>query len=220
MNIRKLTPLVAAATIALASITACKKDANSQKSPMQVENEKNDAYREDMFNRICAYPYWKATAIIADSPVDIYKKGSTTDILSQRPEHQTDYYISAKKVTKTFDYPGVGKRSSNEVESKLHFGPKTLQMKRDEIAKRGYKGDEIDEKIKQWNETPFSLTRGLDHQRKIKWVKPFEEPKYTHSSAMYDITSFQNNELKLFYFDIELNTTVRVTFTGSKTIPQ
>lgn len=219
MKIKKLTPLVAAATIALASITACKKDAASQKTSMQIENEKNDAYREDMFNRICAYPYWKATAITADSPVDIYKKGATTDIFSQRPEHQTDYYISAKKVTKTVDYPGVGKRSFNEVESKLHFSPKMLKMKRDEIAKRGYKGDEIDEKIKHWNETSFSLTR-VDHQRKIQWVKPFEEPKYTHSSEMYDITSFQNNELKLFYFDRELNTTVRVTFTGSKTIPQ
>lgn len=211
MNIKKLTPLVAAATIALASITACKKDANSQKSPMQVENEKNDAYREDMFNRICAYPYWKATAIIADSPVDIYKKGATTDIFSQRPEHQTDYFISVKREIR-YNVPETG--------SWLHFGPKTIQMKRDEIAKRGYKGGEIDEKIKQWKDVSISLTRGLDHKRKIQWVKPFEEPPYTHSTVMYDITSFQNNELKLFYFDRELNTTVRVTFTGSKTIPQ
>jgi len=213
MNIKKSKLLVAVAVSALTfSMTACKKDATSPKNPMQVESEKNNAYRDDMFSRICAYPYWKATAITADSPVDIYKKGATTDIFSQRPEHQTDYYISAK--------PSTGYWNNPEVNSTLHFSPKTIQMKRDEIAKDGYTADEIDEKIRQWKDVGFYLNKGRNDQRQIKWVKPFEEPPYTHSTELYDITSFQNNELKLFYFDRELNTTIRVTFTGSKTIPQ
>ena len=227
MNIKKSKLLVSVAVSALTfSMTACKKDPNSNKNPTRIENEKNKAYREDMFNRISAYPYWKATAITADSPVDIYKKGATTDIFSQRPEHQTDYYISAKKVTETLDYPGVGPRSQNEIETRLHFGPKTIQKLRDEYSRDGYKPAEIDERINRRQESTFSLSKGSNGERQIQWVQPYHYRKYTHDYdrthdlTLYQITSLQDNELKLFRFDKELNTTIRVTFTGSKTIPQ
>lgn len=212
MNIKKLTPLVAIAAITLASITACKKDPNSSKSPIRIRDEKERAARTDMFNRISAYPYWKATAITTDTPVDIYKKGPTTDIFSQRPEHQTDYFISVRQEIRN---------NVTERGSWLHFGPKTIEMKKNNLLKNGYTEDQINRIIRDWKDVSISFSNGMNNQLEIEWVQPFfADPKYTHSMVMYKMSSFQNNELKLYYFDTALKTTVRVTFTGSKTIPQ
>ncbi len=211
MNIKKLTPLVTIAAITLTLIAACKKDKEANKTPMQIEREKNDAYREDIFKRVSAYPYWIPTAITAETPVDIYKKGATTDVFSQRPEHQTDYYISVKRVTK-YDNP--------ELDSRLHFGHKTIQTKKEKMKNDGYKPDRIEEQIDLMTKAYFSLSKGRNDVQQIQWVKPFAEPEGTHGHATYQMTTFQNNELKLHYYDHSLKTTIHVTFTGSKTIPQ
>ena len=227
MNMRKSTLLLSVAVILMVSSSSCKKSSKEDIKLKQEElNNKHQLERLELLNRICAYPYWTATTVTADNPVDIYKKGATTDIFSQRPEHQTDYYISAKKVTETFDYPGVGPRSQNEIETRLHFGPKTIQKLRDEYSRDGYKPAEIDERINRRQESTFSLSKGSNGERQIQWVQPYHYRKYTHDYdrthdlTLYQITSLQDNELKLFRFDKELNTTIRVTFTGSKTIPQ
>lgn len=213
MTLKKLTQLVAVAAIATTfSMTACKKGTDSDLTPQALEEKETNAYNEDMISRVCAYPYWKATAITADSPVDIYKKGATTDIFSQRPKHQVDYYISVKRVTDRNNNP--------KVESQLHFGPETLQGIKDEMTKELMTPDEIEEELKWRHKASFSLSKGAKDQRQIQWVQPFTELEYTHSSKTYELTSFKNNELKLHAYDHKLKTTIRVTFTGSKTIPQ
>lgn len=214
MKIIKLTQLVAIAVIATTfSMTACKKGADSELTPHEIEDKKSKAFNEDLINRVCAYPYWTPTAITADTPVDIYKKGATTDIFSQRPKHQVDYYISVKRITDRYNNP--------KVESRLHFGPETLQNIKDKMAKEHFMTpEEIDEELQWRHEASFFLSKGAKKQRQVSWVQPFTEPKYTHSSQTYEITSFQSNELKLYAYDHELKTTIRVTFTGSKTIPQ
>ena len=227
MNIKKSKLLVAVATIALASITACKKGGGAaESSPSREKNKQEKAFEEDINKRISTYRYWKPTAITADSPVDIYKKGATTDIFSQRPEHQADYHIEVEYITKELPHYVNGKKYVEDyysiVNSLLHFGPKTIQMKRDEIANDGYvyTPEKIEAKIRKWSEVTFSLSKDSKGERQLEWIKPFHDQKHTHSMTYYKIASLQNNEFKLYYFDKELNTTIRVTFTGSKTIPQ
>jgi hypothetical protein len=94
-------------------------------------------------------------------------------------------------------------------------------MKKNDLLKNGYTEDEINEIISDWKDVSISFSHGMNNQLEIQWVQPFfADPEYTHSMVMYKMSSFQNNELKLYYFDKALNTTIRVTFTGSKTIPQ
>jgi hypothetical protein len=210
MNIRKSTLLLSLAVILMISSSSCKKSSKEDIKLNQEElNNKNKLERLELLNRICAYPYWTTTTVTADNPVDIYKKGATTDIFSQRPKHQSDYYIEVK-----LDPPHV-------VDYVLHFNAKTIQGIKKDLAGDGWTTREIDEEFETRKDRYFQL--GIDESlnRTLEWIRPFSlYKKRAYGNQYYRIESIQENILKLYYFDKELSTTIRVTFTGSKTIPQ
>lgn len=173
--------------------TGCKKDKSDYLTPYEVQSNQNKKEATDIRGKICAYPYWTATEILADKAVDIYKKGATRDIFSQRPDHQADYFIEVKYSTDDV---------WNTMNYKLHFGSKKLPAK-------------------SYNEEgQFGFTRDNNNNKLlIDWIRPYEEPKYTFSNDSYYLESLQGNVLKLYSYDITLKTTVHLTFIGSNIKP-
>ena len=153
-----------------------------------------------MVNKICAYPYWIATDIVADAPVDLYGKGATRDVFSQRPEHQGDYYIEVKQAIEG----GIpeGYPTYPVIKCKLHFGNKKRPDQ------------------KELKQDTFYFNNTTDGRIQLYWIRPYEKPLHTYDTSNYFVESVQDNELKLYDYDYYLlKTTVHVTFKGSNTKP-
>ena len=180
------------ATITTIVATSCKKD-NTDITPREAQSTQNKKEVEDKRTQVSAYRYWTATEILSDKAVDLYQKGATRDIFSQRPEHQSDYFIEVTYTNNQF---------WNMVDYKLHFGNKKLPGK-------------------LYNEEgQFGFYKDQDNTKtQIDWIKPYEEPKSTFSISTYNLESIQGNQLKLSRYDNTIQTTVHVTFIGSNTKP-
>lgn len=192
MKTKTVLKTILIATITTVVATGCKKDKSDYLTPYEAQSNQNKKEVANIRGQICAYPYWTATEILSDKAVDIYKKGATRDIFSQRPDHQANYYIEVKYSTD---------ETWNLMDYKMHFGSKRLHDQ------------------PETEESQFGFYRDTDNKILIDWVRPYEAPKYTFGISTYNVESIQGNRLKLYRYDITLQTIVRVTFIGSNTKP-
>lgn len=176
--------------VGVITATSCKKD-NTDLAAREVQSTQNKKEVGEKRTQVCSYRYWTATEILSDKAVDLYKKGTTRDIFSQRPDHQADYFIEI---------------AYNEVWSdmtyKLHFGSKKLPSQ------------------SETEDGTLGFSRNPDNNKlQVDWIRPYEAPKYTFGISTYNLESLQGNQLKLSRYDNTLQTTVHVTFAGSNVKP-
>lgn len=190
MKTKTLLRTILATAITTTIATGCKKE-NTDITPREVQNTQYKNEVGEKRSQITSYRYWTATEILSDKAVDLYKKGATRDIFSQRPEHQADYFIEV-----TYN------ETWSDMNYKLHFGSKKLP------------GQLYNE------EGTFGFSRNPDNNKmQIDWIRPYEAPKYTFGISTYYLESIQGNQLKFYRYDNTLQTTVHVTFIGSNVKP-
>ncbi len=188
----KTKTLLQTLLIGIITATGCKKDKNDPLAKPQTQDLKKET--TEIRNRITSYRYWTTTEIVTDKAVNIYGKGATRNVFSQRPAHQADYFI---EITPNKD------ETSNRMDYKIHFGSKKLPGP-------------------QWNEEGhLRCTTNPENNNMlfIDWIQPYVDPKYTFEIDSYYVESIKENVLKLYSNDSELGTTVHLTFIGSNTKP-
>lgn len=192
MSIKKLTPLVAMAAIAtIFSFTACKKS-NTSSDKEGNEIMRRQSVSKDIQKQICAFDGgWKVESILADKPVDVFKKGATKDIYSQRPACQSDDHFDI-----TYQEKGY---------------PKAV------VSFNALKY--IDEKYPDYNTdtelVEFEVDHNPDNSTTIRAPKMFGDESYM-KNVTYKMESLKNNKLHLSYEDKALETTIRVVLIGKK----
>ena len=192
MKTKTVLKTILIGAIATIISTGCKKDKSDPLTTPETQNITKDLTA--LKNSITTYRYWITTEIITDKAIDLYGKGATKNLFSQRPDHQTDYFI---EVSSNED------KTETLMDYKLHFGSKKLPKK-------------------SWHEEgQFRCATNPENNNKlfIDWIQPYIDPKYTFEIDSYYIESLKDNVLKLYSYDSEIETTVHLTFIGSNTKP-